>query len=129
MKSSAKLVAIALFVVLALSACTTFQISGIQVAKNTPSTENVGDFEVEVKIWEYLGSSGGSNLGNISATAMDGPIYDAIQKEIEKKSGDAAIDVTIIYQATFLDVVINSFTGSILAPATAKISGTIVKYN
>ena len=76
-----------------------------------------------------LGASGGANIANFSATAMDDKIYDAIQREINKYTGDAAVNVTVEYKITLVHAVINSVTGSILAPAVAEVSGVIVKYN
>ena len=73
--------AIGLFVVLALVAsCTTFQVSGVQVNRQTPSFQNIGQFEVTVAVNEFLGSSGGANLANITATSMENAIFDAIRR-------------------------------------------------
>ena len=60
---------------------------------------------------------------------MDEKIYDAIQREIQKYTGDAAVNVTVIYKVTLIDALLNSVSGSIIAPAVAEISGVIVKYN
>lgn len=120
---------VGLLVVMALVAsCTTFQLSGVQVNKQTPSFQNVGQFEVTIPVNEFLGSAGGANLLNISATAMDNTIFDTIRREIEKQSGDAAVNVTIRYEATALDVILNGLTGGIWAPAHAVIKGTVVKF-
>jgi predicted RNA binding protein with dsRBD fold (UPF0201 family) len=77
---------------------------------------------------EFLGSSGGANLVNVTATNMDNEIYDAIRREIQKYSGDAAVNVTVEYQASFVDLLLNGVTFGLYAPAHAKISGVIVKY-
>ncbi|MDA3941604.1 MAG: hypothetical protein PF693_20235 [Spirochaetia bacterium] len=124
-------IALVLMVVLAvvLSSCTTFKLSGVQVTREIQSYDTVGTFDVSVKVYELLGAPGGANLGNVTADAMDTQIYDAIQREIQKYTGDAAVNVVVEYKAEFLDMIIGGFTGSILAPATAHISGTIVKYN
>jgi hypothetical protein len=127
MKGSLRIVG--LLAVLALVAsCTTFQVSGVQVNRQTPSFRNVGQFETTVAVNEFLGSSGGANLANVTSTAMENPIFDAIRREIEKYSGDAAVNVTIRYEATALDVILNGLTGGIWAPAHAVISGTVVKF-
>ena len=114
---------------LALASCTTFKISGAQVTKVMPNYVSVGEFDITVKVFELLGSAGGANLFNVTSDAMDAKIYDAIQREIQKYTGDAAVNITIEYKAEFVDIIINSLTGSILAPATAHVTGVIVKYN
>jgi len=108
--------------------CTTFQLSGVQMNKETPSYQPVGQFEVSVPVHEFLGGPGGANFANITATKMDTKIFDAISREIDKFSGDAAVNVTVEYQATFVDLLLNALTSGIYAPAHAKISGTIVKF-
>ena len=127
MKNALRIVGILLALVLVAS-CTTFQVSGVQVNRQTPSFQTVGQFETTVAVHEFLGSSGGANLGNITATAMEDPIFDAIRREIEKFSGDAAVNVTIRYEATFVDVLLNGLTSGIYAPAHAVITGSIVKF-
>lgn len=127
MKKATKVIGVLLAVFLVAS-CTTFRVEGAQFNKTTPKYTVVGDFSITVKVIEWLGSSGGSNLGNLTAENMAAPIQEAIQKEIANKSGDAAINVSIEYKASTLDVILNGVTGSIFAPATALIKGTVVKY-
>ena len=114
--------------VLFVASCTTFQLSGIQMNEEMPSYQTVGEFETTVMVNEFLGSSGGSNILNVTATEMDNPIYDAVRREINKYSGDAAVNVTVTYEATFVDMLLNGFTFGLYAPAHAKIKGTVVKY-
>lgn len=121
-------VAVILMVVMAAASCTTFQLSGIQVTKTMPSYQTVGEFEISVPVMEFLGSSGGMNIANMTADAMDSKIYDAVQREIAKFTGDAAVNVTVKYEVTLVNAIINGLTGSILAPATANVTGVIVKY-
>ncbi len=118
-----------LLAVVVLSSCTTFQLSGAQVTKQIPSYTSVGTFDITVPVHEFLGGSGGINLFNVSAEAMDTEIYDAIQREIQKFTGDAAVNVTVTYRATFVDILLNAVTLNIYAPAHAQITGTIVKYS
>jgi len=118
-----------ILIVLVAVSCTTFKLDGTQVTREIPSYNSVGTFDVSVKVHEFLGSSGGANLLNITADAMNNPIYDAIQREIQKYSGDAAVNISIEYKAGFIDILLNGLTGGIYAPATAEIKGTIVKYN
>jgi hypothetical protein len=96
--------------------------------KETPSFQTVGQFETKVAVHEFLGEPGGLNFLNVTATNMDEKIFDAIRREIEKFSGDAAVNVTIKYEATFIDLLLNILTVTIYAPAHATISGTIVKF-
>ncbi len=128
MKKALKILAIAIAAV-SVGACTTFQLSGVSVVGDMPGVEVVGDFETTVNVTEWLGSSGGSNLFNVTSDAMDNAIYDAIQREVSQMSGDAAINVDIRYEATFINILLNGLTGNIYAPATAFISGTVVRYN
>jgi hypothetical protein len=127
MKKAFRYLALAAIVLLVAS-CTTFQMSGIQQNENMPSYQRVGEFETTVMVNEFLGSSGGANLVNVTATNMDNEIYDAIRREIQKYSGDAAVNVTVEYQASFVDLLLNGVTFGLYAPAHAKISGVIVKY-
>ncbi len=113
----------------AIVGCTTFKFSGAQVTTQLPAYTSVGTFDITVWVNEFLGSSGGENLFNLSADAMDAPIYDAIQREIHKYSGDAAVNVTIEYNASFVDILLNAVTSGIWAPAEAHITGTVVKYS
>ncbi len=119
----------AFLLVISLLSCTTFQFSGAQVTKTIPSYTSVGTFDVTVKVHEFLGSSGGTNLFNITADNMDTKIYDTIQREIQKYTGDAAVNITIEYEASFVDLLLNGITFGIYAPATARIKGTVVKYS
>jgi hypothetical protein len=126
-KQAFRLIGILVAVGLVVS-CTTFQVSGVQIYKETPSYQAVGQFEKTIVVNEFLGNSGGINLFNVTATKMDEQIFDAIRREIEKFSGDAAVNVTIKYEATFIDLLLNALTATIYSPAHATISGTIVKF-
>lgn len=114
---------------LALVGCTTFKFSGAQVTSRLPAYTKVGTFDVTIWVNKFLGSSGGATLFNVTADAMDAPIYDAIQREIQKHSADAAVDITIDYKASFVNLLLNGLTSGIYAPATAHVTGTLVKYS
>ncbi len=129
MKNTVKIAALLLLVAVALTSCTTFQMSGAQVTKEIPSYSAVGDFDISIKVNEFLGSAGGANLLNVSADAMDTEIYDAIQREIQKYTGDAAVNVEIRYEASVVDLILNGLTWGLYAPATAHVSGVVIKYN
>ncbi|MDZ7793943.1 MAG: hypothetical protein U5P10_09710 [Spirochaetia bacterium] len=127
MKKAVLITGVVLMVLFAAS-CTTFQLSGIQMNEDMPSYQTVGEFKTSVMVNEFLGSSGGANFVNATSTAMDNPIYDAVRREINKYSGDAAVNVTVKYEATFVDLLLNGLTWGVYAPAHAKIEGTVVKY-
>lgn len=118
-----------LLVVLVFASCTTFKVSGVQVTREIPSYQVVGEFEITVKVFELLGLSGGANLFNVTADKMDTAIYDAIQREIQKYTGDAAVNITIEYRASAGNIIVNGLTGTIAAPAQAIVTGTVVKYS
>lgn len=120
---------LAVLLAVVLSSCTTFVLSGTQMTREMPAYDTVGQFETTVKVNEFLGASGGANLFNVTSDTMDTAIYDAIQREIQKFTGDAAVNIEIEYKATFIDMLLNGLTWSLYAPATAHISGTIVKYD
>lgn len=124
-----KLVFLALCAILLVASCTTFKVSGVQVTGANPAYTKLGDFKTNVWVHEFLGASGGANLINITSDSMDTPIFEAIKREIMKLSGDAAINVTITYQAGLIEIILNGLTGGIYAPATAEITGTIIKYH
>jgi hypothetical protein len=127
MRRTIKVLAI-LAVVGLVASCTTFQVSGVQMNDETPSYQSVGQFEKTITVHEFLGSPGGANFLNVTATNMDEEIFDAIRREIEKFSGDAAVNVTITYEATFVDLLLNGVTFGAYAPAHATITGTVVKF-
>ena len=125
MKKSVLLVL--LIMVFAVS-CTTMKITDAQFSRSTVQTRSLGDFRLRVSVREWLGISGGPNILNISASAMDDAIRDAIMDEVLTRGGDAAVDVTIIYRSTIGNIIFNSITAGFYAPATAIITGTIVEY-
>jgi hypothetical protein len=122
-------IGIVVAIVLLVGACTTFELSGVHIVEDMPSMQPMGDFEAKVSVHEFLGNSGGANLFNVTADAMDNEIYDTIRREVEKRSGDAAINVTIRYEASFINLLLNGLTFGVYAPATATVSGTVVSYN
>jgi hypothetical protein len=122
------LLALGAVLTIGLAGCTTFKFSGAQVTAQLPSYTKVGTFDFTIWVNKFLGTSGGATLFNITADAMDAPIYDAIQREIHKYSADAAVDITIEYQASFVNLLLNGLTAGIYAPAEAHVTGTIVKY-
>lgn len=123
------LIFVSAVLLLGLFSCTTFKFSGAQITKEIPSYQKVGEFSIVVPVTEWLGSAGGANILNISADSMDTKIYDAIQREIQKYTGDAAVNVVIEYKPSFVDILLNGVTAGIIAPAHAYVTGIIVKYS
>ena len=123
-----KFVAVLVVAAAVIASCTTFKASGLSYTLKERKTTVLGDFKVEVWVNEFLGTSGGSNLFNITADATESPLKEAIQKEIKDKNGDAAINVTIEHQASFVNILLNGITSGIYAPSMVIVTGTIVKY-
>jgi hypothetical protein len=123
-----RLLAILIVAVAILASCTTFKASGLSYSLKDQKTTVLGDFKTEVWVNKFLGASGGSTLFNLTANATDSPLMDAIQKAIRDKNGDAAINVTIEHQASFVDIILNAVTSYIYAPSLVIVSGTIIKY-
>jgi hypothetical protein len=117
-----------LLAILMLASCTTFKMSGTSMNMETPPFQNVGQLDLVVNVHEWLGSSGGANLANISATNMDEKLYDVIEREVKKAGGDAVLNLDVEYKASFIDILLNAVTFNIYAPAQAHITGDIVKY-
>jgi hypothetical protein len=111
----------------AITSCTSFQIGGMEVHQSATEGTVVGDFNIKVSVHKFLGASGGSNLFNLSSDATDPKIIQAIRTEIQNRGGASAINVKIVYKASFLNILLNGITASIYAPATAYVTGTIIK--
>ncbi|MBI9108792.1 MAG: hypothetical protein JEZ04_18770 [Spirochaetales bacterium] len=124
-----KTVSVILLVLFVITSCTTASFSGLSVTKELESFKVVGQFERSVWVNEFFGISGGVNILNITSDAMDDVVFDAIQREILKFSGDAAINVSIRQEVGILESILNTITGTIYAPCNVVISGTIVKYD
>jgi len=129
MKNKLFLIVLVVCVLVIYSACTTFQASGFQVGMSTSGTEVLGNFSTSVYINKFLGQSGGTNFLNLSANATSGPIRDAIDREIQKMGGTAAINISIKYGSNPIQWILNSITGTIWAPSTATITGTVIRQN
>lgn len=124
MKKALPIVIVALLVVLVSCQTVTFQ--GIQAVKDMDSFTVVGDFERRIKDHRVIGGAGGFALLPLGQPDKD--IFDVIQKEITKYSGDAAINVEIDYGFTLIDLLLNGFTAGVYAPSTITVKGTVVKY-
>jgi hypothetical protein len=107
--------------------CTSFQISGIEVAQQASTGDSLGQFNINVSVNKFIGSPAGTNLFNVSSDATDPKIVDAIKHEISKLGGTKAINVKIEYKATFVNILLSNFTGGLYCPATAHVTGTVIK--
>ena len=110
-----------------LSACTTFKASGLSMSTVTPSYTVLGDFSESIWVSKFIGTAGGATLFNLSDDATDPAVKTAIQSAIAAKGGTAAINVSITYKASFVNMLLNSISLRLYAPGTVEITGTIVK--
>jgi len=122
-----KIAFLSLLVVFAFASCTTFKATGLSVTPADQKYTVLGDFSVTVPVTEFLGGSAGPKLVNLTADRTDPAITAALQKEIQAKGGTGAINVTIVHKASFINILLNSITWNIYAPASVEISGTVVK--
>lgn len=113
---------------LSFTSCMSFKATDLAVMRQNNSMKMLGHFKTTVLVNEFLGTSGGANLFNITADVMDDKISDIVWKEINKKGGNGAINIEIKYNATFLDMIANSITSAIWAPAHLNISGDVILY-
>jgi hypothetical protein len=127
MKNKVFFLVFAVFIGICFVACTTFQASGIQMGMSTSGTETLGNFTTKAYVNKFLGQSGGTNFLNLSSDATTGPIRDAIEKEIQKKGGTAAINISIKYGSNPIQWILNYITFNIWAPSTVTISGIVIR--
>ena len=118
---------IALCALVLATSCTTFKASGLSYAPAETKYTVLGNFQTTIWVNEFLGASGGSKLFNLTSDATEGPIHEAILKAVVEKGGTGAINITIEHQASFVNLLLNGFTGSIYAPSMVIISGTVIK--
>jgi hypothetical protein len=109
------------------SSCTSFQISGLEFAPQLTSGVFVGNFDIEVRVTKFWGSAAGKTLANMQVDETDQVIMDAIKEEVRRMGGNRAVNVQIAYSATFLDVLLNSLTLNIYAPAYVRVTGTVIR--
>jgi hypothetical protein len=107
--------------------CTSFQVSSLEVAQRPSAGTVCGNFDIVVKVDKFLGYSAGPNLFNLTSDVTDPKITDAIKGEITKLGGSKAIDVKIDYKAPIIQILLNVITFGIYAPATAHVTGTVIK--
>lgn len=109
-----------------LASCTTFSARGL--SSYTPKDyEVLGQFEESVTVNRFVGSPGGASLFNILEDAPGDAADKLIRKEIQKLGGSGAINIEIKYEAVFWNMLVNSITGGLWAPAKLTISGTVIR--
>ena len=112
-----------------INSCVSFQASGLQMGldQSTSKYEVMGDFTDRVWVNKFLGASGGTTLFNLSSQATDPAVRNTIEKNIKKLKGDAAINIRIRYGNGPLTYFLNMINGTLWAPSTITVSGTVVK--
>lgn len=93
---------------------------------NANNANVIGHFTRTVTVNKFLGSSGGSNLFNLTSEAGKDLVYETTMAEVMKKGGKSAINVKVEYSASFINILLNGLTQSIWAPSTITISGDII---
>ena len=128
MKSSNKcLVLLGMLFAIVFTSCTTFRAEGLAFSPMTDNVEVLGTFSKSKTVHEFLGTTGGANLFNISAATMSDKVSGIIWKEILEKGGNGARNITISYSAGPLALLANLITFGIWAPAKLKISGEVIR--
>jgi len=116
-----------ILVTLFMFSCTSFQISGLEVAQQLTSGIFIGNFDIEVRVTKFWGSAAGKTLANMQVDKTDQAIIDAINNEVRRMGGNRAVNVQIAYSATFLDVLLNSLTLNVYAPSYVRVTGTVIR--
>ncbi|MCR4741536.1 MAG: hypothetical protein K5866_01505 [Treponema sp.] len=124
MKKFFKAMILALAVMFVATSCTTFKAENLSYGQFVG--QDLGNFNTSVTVWKILGPCGGTTLFNLGQDATAAAVTNAIQKEVTKKGGNAAVGVKISQNVTFFDTLINALTFSILAPVKVKVSGTVI---
>jgi len=111
------------------ASCTSFQVSGLEVARTPTSGAVVGELDLDVKVVKFLSTTGGGiSLFNLFAEETTDPlIIDAIRDEVARMGGSRAVNVTITYSTTTVDTILGLLTGGIYSPAYARITGTVLR--
>jgi len=113
-----------------LAGCTSFVASGLQMGLviNGQKYEKVADFSEKQWTNKFLGwGANGGTLFNLSSDATELQVRKAVEKNIKKYNGDAAIDVKIKYGTNPLHWIFTYITVGIWMPGTVTVTGTIVK--
>ena len=125
MKKNLLIVALCAVLVVLFASCTTFSFAnaGYGTFKGT----ELGQFDITVKSMEFLGYPGSVNLANITQGTGQDAVAAAIQAEIDALGGTAAINVTVEQNASVINLILASVTGSIVAGEEVHVTGTVIK--
>ena len=120
-----------LMLVVFVTSCRTFSATGLSqgVTPGGGSYEIVGNFTEREWVNKFLGSSGGTNLFNITSRATDGVVNRAIQKNLRQFGGTGVINLEITYVSNPAQWWLNKVTLFIWAPSTVIVRGTIIRQN
>lgn len=110
-----------LALLLVVCSCQTVTFQGIQAIKDMPDFTVIGDFRKEISDPHVI-------AGIFALGQPDQRIFAFIQEEIQKMSGDAAINVELAYGDNFLDFLLSPIA-AVIDFRTITISGTVVKFN
>jgi hypothetical protein len=129
MKNKLFFIVLLITVCVVISSCISFQASGLQMGldQSQSTYEDLGDFRTRLWVNKFIGTSGGTTFLNLSSDATDGVIRNAIENQIKKKGGDAAINIRIRYGNGPLTYILNVITATAWAPSTVTVSGTVVR--
>jgi hypothetical protein len=112
--------------ILILASCTTVSFQGLQMQGEIRPYTIVGEFQRTITDYGSLGVAGGGTL--VSYGNPDKEIAAIIQEEIINYSGDAAINIELKYSAGFINIILATFTLSLLSNSTITLRGTVIKY-
>jgi hypothetical protein len=127
MKNKLLFAVLAACISVGLTSCVSFQASGFQMHNQSYDYQILGDFTSTVRFNKFLGNPGGVTLFNILSDTTEPAIRNAIQNEINAKGGTGAINIKIVYGGEGFAYFLSWLTGGIWAPATAVITGTVIK--
>jgi len=110
-----------------VTSCTSFQVSGIEIAPHASVGDIIGDFDITVRLSKFLGNSAGTNLFNVTSGVTDPLVDNAVKAEIIRMGGSKAINVKMEHRAGFWNMFWNSVTMSIYAPSRVRVTGTVIR--
>lgn len=113
--------------IMSFSGCTTFRADGLSYDLTGSGGELVTHFRVVRTVHEFLGTSGGENLFNISSEAMRDVVSSIVTREIQRTAGNAARNISIRYNVNVLHWLANRITFRVWAPARLTVEGDIVR--
>lgn len=125
MKKNLLIVALCAILVVLFASCTTFTFAN--AGYGTFDGSELGAFDITVKNMEFLGYPGSVNLANITQGSGQEKVAAAIQAEIDALGGTAAINVTVEQNASVINLLLASLTGSIIAGEEIHVTGTVIK--